>query len=76
VAAGQTDLLADDLRLKTDCTTRNAFIIPRSSTAALDADKIRFRSRCATAGGKATGFMPLGVKEKLLSFLIDQCPRT
>ena len=75
LAAGQTDLLADGLRLKAELhDDAKHFIIPRSkSTAALDADKIKF-PLTLRRWQEGDWFMPLGMKgKKLLSdFLIDQ----
>lgn len=75
LAAGQTDLLADGLRLKAELhDDARHFIIPRSkSTAALDADKIKF-PLTLRRWQEGDWFMPLGMKgKKLLSdFLIDQ----
>ncbi|MDQ2770075.1 MAG: tRNA lysidine(34) synthetase TilS [Bacteroidota bacterium] len=75
LAAGQTDLLADGLRLKAELhDDARHFLIPRSkSTAALDADKIRF-PLTLRRWQEGDWFMPLGMKgKKLLSdFLIDQ----
>jgi tRNA(Ile)-lysidine synthase len=73
--AGQTDLLADGMRLKAELhDDARHFIIPRSkSTAALDADKIKF-PLTLRRWQEGDWFMPLGMKgKKLLSdFLIDQ----
>jgi tRNA(Ile)-lysidine synthase len=75
LAAGQTDLLADGMRLKAELhDDARHFIIPRSkSTAALDADKIKF-PLTLRRWQEGDWFMPLGMKgKKLLSdFLIDQ----
>ena len=75
MAAGQTDLLADGMRLKAELhDDARHFIIPRSkSTAALDADKIKF-PLTLRRWQEGDWFMPLGMKgKKLLSdFLIDQ----
>ena len=75
LAAGQTDLLADGLRLKAELhDDARHFIIPRSkSTAALDADKLKF-PLTLRRWQEGDWFMPLGLKgKKLLSdFLIDQ----
>ena len=75
LAAGQTDLLADGLRLRAELhDDAKHFIIPRSkSTAALDADKIKF-PLTLRRWQEGDWFMPLGMKgKKLLSdFLIDQ----
>ncbi|MFC6224844.1 tRNA lysidine(34) synthetase TilS [Hymenobacter artigasi] len=75
LTAGQTDLLADGMRLKAELHDDSRhFIIPRSkSTAALDADKIKF-PLTLRKWQEGDWFMPLGMKgKKLLSdFLIDQ----
>ena len=75
LAAGQTDLLADGMRLKAELhDDAKHFIIPRSkSTAALDADKLKF-PLTLRKWQDGDWFMPLGMKgKKLLSdFLIDQ----
>ena len=75
LAAGQTDLLADGMRLKAELhDDAKHFIIPRSkSTAALDADKLKF-PLTLRRWQEGDWFMPLGMKgKKLLSdFLIDQ----
>ena len=75
LAAGQTDLWADGLRLKTELHEEaQHFLIPRSkSTAALDADKLKF-PLTLRKWQEGDWFMPLGMKgKKLLSdFLIDQ----
>ncbi|MBF9143389.1 tRNA lysidine(34) synthetase TilS [Hymenobacter properus] len=75
LAAGQTDLLADGMRLKAELhDDARHFIIPRSkSTAALDADKLKF-PLTLRRWQEGDWFMPLGMKgKKLLSdFLIDQ----
>jgi tRNA(Ile)-lysidine synthase len=75
LAAGQTDLLADGMRLKAELhDDAKHFIIPRSkSTAALDADKVKF-PLTLRRWQEGDWFMPLGMKgKKLLSdFLIDQ----
>ncbi|MBD2766374.1 tRNA lysidine(34) synthetase TilS [Hymenobacter sp. BT664] len=75
LAAGQTDLLAAGLRLKAELHEETqGFVIPRSkSTAALDADKLKF-PLTLRRWQEGDWFMPLGMKgKKLLSdFLIDQ----
>ncbi|MFD2720920.1 tRNA lysidine(34) synthetase TilS [Hymenobacter monticola] len=75
LVAGQTDLLADGMRLKAELhDDAKHFIIPRSkSTAALDADKLKF-PLTLRRWQEGDWFMPLGMKgKKLLSdFLIDQ----
>jgi len=74
LAEGQEDLLADGLRLRATPHEAAGYEIPRSrSTAALDADKLKFplTLRRWQAGD---WFMPLGMKGKkhLSDFLIDQ----
>lgn len=75
LAAGQTDLWADGMRLKAELhDDARHFIIPRSkSTAAFDADKLKF-PLTLRKWQEGDWFMPLGMKgKKLLSdFLIDQ----
>ena len=75
LAAGQTDLLADGMRLRAELLEKDAgYVIPRSkSTAALDADKLKF-PLTLRRWQEGDWFMPLGLKgKKLLSdFLIDQ----
>lgn len=75
LAAGQTDLLADGLRLRAALhDDARHFVIPRStSTAALDADKLKF-PLTLRRWQEGDWFIPLGMKgKKLLSdFLIDQ----
>jgi len=75
LAAGQTDLLADGMRLRAELReSTDSFEIPRSkSTAALDADKLKF-PLTLRRWQEGDWFMPLGLKgkKKLSDFLIDQ----
>jgi tRNA(Ile)-lysidine synthase len=74
LAEGQEDLLADGLRLRAGQHEAAGYEIPRSrSTAALDADKLKF-PLTLRRWREGDTFMPLGLKgKKLLSdFLIDQ----
>ncbi len=73
--AGQTDLLADGMRLRAALHEEaQHFIIPRSkSSAAFDADKLRF-PLTLRRWQEGDWFMPLGMqgKKHLSNFLIDQ----
>jgi tRNA(Ile)-lysidine synthase len=74
LAAGQADLLADGMRLRAELHEMPGFDIPRSkSTAALDADKLKF-PLTLRRWQEGDWFMPLGLKgkKKLSDFLIDQ----
>jgi tRNA(Ile)-lysidine synthase len=74
LAAGQTDLLADGLRLRAALHEAAGFDVPRSkSTAALDADKLKF-PLTLRRWQEGDWFMPLGLKgkKKISDFLIDQ----
>ena len=73
--AGQTDLLADGMRLRAALHDEaQHFVIPRSrSSAAFDADKLRF-PLTLRRWQEGDWFMPLGMqgKKHLSNFLIDQ----
>ncbi len=74
LAEGQEDLLADGLRLHTTAHEGAGYAIPRSrSTAALDADKLKF-PLTLRRWQEGDWFMPLGMqgKKHLSNFLIDQ----
>ena len=75
LAAGQTDLLADGMRLRAELReTGPGYSVPRSkSSAALDADVLKF-PLTLRRWQEGDWFMPLGMRgKKLLSdFLIDQ----
>ncbi len=74
LAEGQEDLLADGLRLRASQHAGAGYEIPRSrSTAALDADKLKF-PLTLRRWQEGDSFMPLGLKGKkhLSDFLIDQ----
>ena len=73
--AGQTDLLADGMRLKATLHEEaQHFLIPRSkSAAAFDADKLKF-PLTLRRWQEGDWFMPLGMqgKKHLSNFFIDQ----
>lgn len=74
LAEGQEDLLADGMRLRATAHAAAGFAIPRSrSTAALDADKLKF-PLTLRRWQEGDWFMPLGMqgKKHLSNFLIDQ----
>ena len=74
LAEGQDDLLADGMRLHATTHDGSGYAIPRSrSTAALDADKLKF-PLMLRRWQEGDWFMPLGMqgKKHLSSFLIDQ----
>ena len=74
LAEGQEDLLADGLRLRATTHAGAGYAIPRSrSTAALDADQLKF-PLTLRRWQEGDWFMPLGLKGKkhLSDFLIDQ----
>ncbi len=74
LAEGQEDLLADGMRLRATAHAAAGFAIPRSrSTAALDADKLKF-PLTLRRWQEGDWFMPLGMqgKKHLSTFLIDQ----
>ena len=74
LAENQADLLADGLRFRAETHDAAGFAVPRSrSTAALDADKLRF-PLTLRRWQEGDWFMPLGLKgkKKLSDFLIDQ----
>ena len=74
LAEGQEDLLVDGMRLRATAHAAAGFAIPRSrSTAALDADKLKF-PLTLRRWQEGDLFMPLGMqgKKHLSNFLIDQ----
>ncbi len=74
LAEGQEDLLVDGMRLRATAHAAAGFAIPRSrSTAALDADKLKF-PLTLRRWQEGDWFMPLGMqgKKHLSNFLIDQ----
>lgn len=74
LAQGQTDLLADGLRLRASEHPRAGYDIPRSrSTAALDVNTLQF-PLTLRRWREGDWFMPLGLRGKkhLSDFLIDQ----
>ncbi|AWM34974.1 tRNA lysidine(34) synthetase TilS [Hymenobacter nivis] len=74
LAEGQADLLADGMRLHATAHDGANYAIPRSrSTAALDADKLKF-PLTLRRWQEGDWFMPLGMqgKKHLSNFLIDQ----